>query len=187
MRTLQDLRRGEEELKILRGRSSLISSILFILFIIGLFKIFQLTILDRADYEVESDKNRIITLPIFPSRGLIKLSDGTIVAENIVSHGIYIESRLFDKVQDQIETLFEEILNEELNLKIATKDLKKDLKIWLAQDLTEKELAKYELFKNQLPDLKLETTLKRYLPHGNLFSHVIGLLGKIDKQERLLF
>ena len=187
MRTLQDLRRDEEELRILRGRSSLISSILFILFIIGLFKIFQLTILDRADYEVESDKNRIITLPIFPSRGLIKLSDGTIVAENIVSHGIYIESRLFDKAQDQIGTLFEEILNEELNLKIVPKDLKKDLKIWLAQDLTAKELAKYELFKNQLPDLKLETTLKRHLPHGNLFSHVIGHLGKIDQQERLLF
>ena len=186
MRTIQDLRKDEEELRALKVRSNIISYLFLVLFIVGLFKIFQLTILDRVDYEAESDKNRIITIPIYPSRGLIKLSDGTIVAENIVTHGIYIKDKLFDSAKDQIELLFKDVLNEDRNLNELKMESNLGSNIWLAESLTEKELARYEFFKNDLPSIELETKLVRYLPHQNLFSHAVGHLGKVNPQERLL-
>ena len=186
MRTIQDLRKDEEELRALKVRSNIISYLFLVLFIVGLFKIFQLTILDRVDYEAESDKNRIITIPIYPSRGLIKLSDGTIVAENIVTHGIYIKDKLLDSAKDQIELLFKDVLNEDRNLNELKMGSNLGSNIWLAESLTEKELARYEFFKNDLPSIELETKLVRYLPHQNLFSHAVGHLGKVNPQERLL-
>jgi len=186
VRTIQDLRKDEEELRALKVRSNIISYLFLVLFIVGLFKIFQLTILDRVDYEAESDKNRIITIPIYPSRGLIKLSDGTIVAENIVTHGIYIKDKLFDSAKDQIELLFKDVLNEDRNLNELKMESNLGSNIWLAESLTEKELARYEFFKNELASIELETKLVRYLPHQNLFSHAVGHLGKVNPQERLL-
>ena len=186
MRTIQDLRKDEEKLRALKVRSNIIFYLFLVLFIVGLFKIFQLTILDRVDYEAESDKNRIITIPIYPSRGLIKLSDGTIVAENIVTHGIYIKDKLFDSAKDQIELLFKDVLNEDRNLNELKMESNLGSNIWLAESLTEKELARYEFFKNELASIELETKLVRYLPHQNLFSHAVGHLGKVNPQERLL-
>ena len=58
-------------------------------------------------------------------------------------------------------------------------------KIWLARNLSEQELAKYEVQKNSIPNIQLEAKLRRYLPHKNLFSHVIGHLGLINMDERL--
>ena len=186
MKTIQDLRKDEEKLRALKVRSNIIFYLFLVLFIVGLFKIFQLTILDRVDYEAESDKNRIITIPIYPSRGLIKLSDGTIVAENIVTHGIYIKDKLLDSAKDQIELLFKDVLNEDRNLNELKMGSNLGSNIWLAESLTEKELARYEFFKNGLPSIELETKLVRYLPHQNLFSHAVGHLGKVNPQERLL-
>ena len=185
MRNLRDLRKDDEEIRSLRSRSKVISLFLFILFLFGIFKIIELTVLDRVNYEAESDKNRIINLPIYPARGIIKLMDGTIIAENIVTHDLYINGRKLSSAKDQIDQLFTKVLNENRELPELVLDLSSQKKIWLVKDLTEMELAKFELYKNSLIDIRIETQLKRYLPHKNLFSHVIGHLGKINNEERL--
>ena len=184
MRTIQDLRKDEQAVHSLKDRSKVIFAILFVLILSSLFKLFQLTILERDSYTFESEKNRIIEIPIYPSRGLITLEDGTIVAENIVTQGIFIRNKFLESSKDQIEVLFRDVLEEKRNF-LVPEETKEGQKIWLAKDLTVKELAKYELYKNSLVNLELGTNLRRYLPHQNLFSHVIGHLGPIDREERL--
>ena len=160
-------------------------SFLFILIILGIFKILQLTIIDGDDYDAESDKNRIIDVPIYPARGLIRLQDGTIVAENIVSQGIFIKKQLVESSQDEIKDLYEKVLDKSRK-SLEIKETEKDqTKIWLAIGLSEKELAKYQVHKNSIPNIELDVNLRRYLPHKHLFSHVVGHLGKINSQERL--
>ena len=160
-------------------------SFLFILIILGIFKILQLTVIDGDDYDAESDKNRIIDVPIYPARGLIRLQDGTIVAENIVSQGIFIKKQLVESSQDEIKDLYEKVLDKSRKSP-EIKEIEKDqTKIWLAIGLSEKELAKYQVHKSSIPNIELDVNLRRYLPHKHLFSHVVGHLGKINSQERL--
>jgi penicillin-binding protein 2 len=184
MRTIQDLRKDEQAVHSLKKRSKVIFVILFILILSSSFKLFQLTIIERDSYTVESEKNRIIEIPIYPSRGLITLEDGTIIAENIVTQGVFIRKKFLESSKDQIEVLLTDVLEEKRNFLVPDKT-QEGQKIWLAKDLTAKELAKYELYKNSLVNLELGTNLRRYLPHQNLFSHVIGHLGPIDREERL--
>ena len=185
MKTIQDLRKDEKDAQSLRSRSGVIFSFLLILIIAGIFKIIQLTVLDRVDYEAVSDKNRIINIPIYPARGLIKLEDGTIIAENIVTKGLYIQRKLFDTSRDQIEKLYTQILDESRAFDDQKLQIKNEEKIWLVRSLSQKELAKYEVHKNSMPSIKLEAKLRRYLPHRNLFSHVVGHLGLVNKDEML--
>ena len=44
--------------------------------IITLFQIVKLTVLDSSLYTTISDENRIVRVHIYPSRGLIRLSNG---------------------------------------------------------------------------------------------------------------
>ena len=184
MRNIQDLKKDEQDVLSLKRRSKVVFAFLFILILASIFKIFQLTVIERVNYTVESEKNRIIEVPIFPSRGLITLEDGTIIAENIVTQGIFIRSSLFESSQDQLDVLYRDVLNLERKF-IQPEAKKENQKIWLAKDLSSKELAKYELHKNSLSHIELGTSLRRYLPHKNLFSHVIGHLGPINSDERL--
>ena len=185
MRTIQDLRKDEEDIRSLRGRSGIMLSFLFILIILGIFKILQLTVIDGDDYDAESDKNRIIDVPIYPARGLIRLQDGTIVAENIVSQGIFIKKQLVESSQDEIKNLYEKVLDQSRKSAEIKETEKDQTKIWLAIGLSEKELAKYQVHKNSIPNIELDVNLRRYLPHKHLFSHAVGHLGKINSQERL--
>ena len=184
MRNIQDLKKDEQDVLSLKRRSKVVFAFLFILILASIFKIFQLTVIERVNYTVESEKNRIIEVPIFPSRGLITLEDGTIIAENIVTQGIFIRGSLFESSQDQLDILYRDVLNLERKF-IQPEAKKENQKIWLAKDLSSKELAKYELHKNSLSHIELGTSLRRYLPHKNLFSHVIGHLGPINSDERL--
>ena len=185
MKTIQDLRRDEKDTQSLRSRSGVIFFFLLILIISGVFKILQLTVLDRVNYEAESDKNRIINIPIYPARGLITLEDGTLIAENIVTKDLYIKTKLYGSSMDQVEQLRNKVLDENRKIDQLQVPIQDEEKIWLALNLSEQELAKYEVQKNSMPNIQLEAKLRRYLPHKNLFSHVIGHLGLINMDERL--
>ena len=105
MKFVQDLKRDEREIKSLKERSRVIFLFISIMFCIGLFKILQLSILDNTEYLDDSDKNRIIEMPIHPARGLIKLQDGLVVAEYIVSKDLYIKTEFLDSAEKELDYL----------------------------------------------------------------------------------
>ena len=56
MRIDQDLRSNEKDLRALKQRSSFLFFFIFLLMIVGLFKIIELTVIDRQEYFSESEK-----------------------------------------------------------------------------------------------------------------------------------
>ncbi len=55
--------------------------------------------------------------------------------------------------------------------------------IILLSTINSEQLAKYQVNKERWPSIYLKTLLRRFLPHKNLFSHVIGHLGQVTKEE----
>ena len=147
MRTIQDLRRDEKDTQSFGSRSGVIFFSTDPDYL-RVFKILQLTVLDRVNYEAESDNNRIIKIPIYPARGLIKLEDGTLVAENIVTKDLYIKTKFYESSMDQVEKLRNKVLDENRKIDQLQVPIQDEEKIWLARNLSEQELAKYEVQKN---------------------------------------
>ena len=137
MKIIQDLKKDEKEIQSLKSRSRIVLVVTSFLILVGLFKIIQLTILDNNDYVTESDKNRIINMPLFPARGLIQLQDGTIIAENIVFQGIYINRKFINSSGAQIELLYKKVLQDRPKFSQLSNKGEFKEKIWLVDNLNE--------------------------------------------------
>ena len=85
-----NLDREREAQTKLTKRSTFLLVLVGLFGFITLFQLVKLTVLDSGLYTTISDENRIVRVPIYPSRGLIKLSNGEIVTENIVSQALTI-------------------------------------------------------------------------------------------------
>jgi len=184
MRLDKDLRSKENDLKRLKKRSSLLFLFAILLIFVGFTKIIKLTVIDRQEYFTESEKNRIITIPIHPARGLIKLSDGEIVAENIVIHELLIKESLINESINEIKD-FKKFLSGDIGLieKNISQAINGSDELILISGLNSEQLAKYEMNKDRWPSIELKTRLRRFLPHKNVFSHVIGHLGEVTKED----
>lgn len=184
MRIDQDLRSKEKDLQALKRRSSFLFFFIFLLVVIGLIKIIELTVIDRQDYFTESEKNRIINVPIYPARGLIKLSNGEIVAENIVMHKLTVKKSLIDSSANEISDLLNKISEPSYSFDLnSSRSTNGSDEITLISSLNPQQLAKFQTNKDRWPSVKLHSQLRRFLPHNNVFSHIVGHLGEVTKDE----
>ena len=185
MRTDQDLINNVNDLERLKRRSSLLFFFVFLLTVVGFSKIIELTVLDRQEHFTESEKNRIINVPIYPARGLIKLSNGEIIAENIVTHDLSIKKSLFNQSLTQINDLQRILLEPELEIQSNISQITNSSdELILIPGISSEQLAKYQINKEKWPSIEIKTRLRRFLPHRNVFSHVVGHLGEVTKEDK---
>ena len=57
--------------------------------------------------------------------------------------------------------------------------LKRSIKL----NLNENDIARFSEVKYLFPGVNIETQMTRYYPHGELFAHVIGYVGRINDKE----
>ena len=50
-------------------------------------------------------------------------------------------------------------------------------------NLNENDIARFSEVKYLFPGVNIETQMTRYYPHGELFAHVIGYVGRINDKE----
>jgi len=184
MKIDQGLTNRSNDLKRLKQRSSVLFLLVFLFIVVGLTKIIKLTVIDRQEYFTESEKNRIINIPLYPARGLIKLSSGEIVAENIVTHQLAVKSSLLDKSTNAIEDLKEMLSEDWVEIEKGNVNIINGSdEVILFSNLNSEQLAKYQVNKERWPSIYMKTQLRRFLPHKNVFSHVVGHLGEVTKEE----
>ena len=185
---ISDLQSQEASLRGLKARSRIIFLIIFIISLAGVIQIVKLTVIDQEDYVTESEKNRIIIVPVYPSRGLIGLAkDNKLLVENIVAQQLTINFKSTTDIASTIADIQKTIGIPEEVVRTFYKVLSsnpRNMNITLMDDLTEEQVAKYLVNKERWPSSNLEAYLKRYVIDSSLFSHVVGYTGAISSQER---
>jgi len=155
--------------------------------IITLFQIVKLTVIDSSLYTTISDENRIVRVPIYPSRGLIRLSDGEIVSENIVSQALTISPSKIKNIDQTLRELKKSfIINEKQLLAFKDKSTIKKPKyerLVIAQNLSQEQIARFSVEADRWPGLSIEARLMRFNLFGPIFSHVLGYVGQVNLEE----
>jgi len=171
----------------LKRRSKFLFILLGLFGILTLFQIIKLTIIDSGLYTTISDENRIVRVPIYPSRGLISLSNGEIVVENVVSQTLLIIPAKIIDIERTLKELGDLLLvnkDQFLNLKERIASTKnKYEKLTLIENLNQDQVAKFIVARDRWPSVSLEARLMRSNLLGSLFSHVTGYVGEITSQE----
>ena len=187
MKIFRDLDSERKQLKTLLSRSFFIFTIIFLIYLIFSYQIVKLMVLDNINYVSKSDENRIITVPIYSARGLIYDSQENIITENIVSHDLVFSGSNLDELEtDLIE--IEELIGDGAslwNLEWFT-DKEKSINFReaiLYKGLDQTQIAKFQLEKSRWSSVKIKPSLKRLVLDENLYSHVIGYLGPVSREE----
>ena len=185
---ISDLQGQEASLKGLKRRSRIILGFLFFVSLAGVLQIVKLTVIDQENYATESEKNRIIRVPVYPSRGLIGLAKSNrLLVENIVAQQLTINFKSTADIDSTIVDIQKTIGIPEEVVRTFYKVLSsnpRNMNIILMDDLTEEQVAKYLVNKERWPSSDLEAYLKRYVIDNSLFSHVLGYTGAVSRQER---
>jgi penicillin-binding protein 2 len=165
-----------------------IIAVLLVVALLGaiLMRYYSLQITEYEIYKTQSERNRVQLQPLPPRRGLIYDRNGVLLADNRPS---YILSVVRERVDD-LDTALSEL---QALLPISAGDLEnfhKKLKrsrpyeaVPLRFRLNEEERARLAVNRFRLPGVVVEAQLLRYYPHGELFSHALGYVGRINEEE----
>ena len=182
------LKDPHRESRIFSARTVLAIAIVLGLMAVILGRYYSLQITEYEIYRTQSERNRVQLQALPPKRGLIYDRNGVLLADNRPS---YILSVVRERVPDLQETLVEL----RALVPISDGDLEKFHKklkrrrpyeaVPLHFRLTEEERARLAVNRYRLPGVVVDAQLLRHYPYGELFSHALGYVGRINEQEVL--
>ena len=148
--------------------------------------IYQLQIVNFDTYQTRSNGNRIKLLPLPPTRGLIYDRYGKLLAENLTFFGLYIvpeKTENLDRTLDELRYIVGLTDNDIENFKKARRRGTRYTPLLLKPNLTEEQIARFAVSGYQYPSLDVRPYFKRYYLYGEIMTHILGYVGKINDKD----
>lgn len=183
---MTELKNLEQELS--RFRARLWAAAGFVLFCFGLlvFRLWVLQVVRHDDLATQAENNRIAVVPIVPNRGLIVDRNGVVLANNYSAYTLEITPSKVEDVEATIEDL-SHIVEIQARDRRRFKRLREESKsfesIPIRTRLTDEEVARFTAQRFRFPGVDIQARLFRHYPYGELASHVLGYIGRINQRE----
>ncbi|SFM74866.1 penicillin-binding protein 2 [Marinobacter zhejiangensis] len=161
----------------------------FVLLMLGglLARMYQLQIVEHQTYITLSDKNRVQVQSVPPTRGLIYDRNGELLAENRPVFSVTIVPERVPAIDDTLASLARLIDVSEEELERFERRLREPRRPYqelpLRYDLTEEDIAALAVHRHELPGVEVSAELVRYYPYGEITSHALGYVGRINREE----
>lgn len=148
--------------------------------------IYDLEVNQYQKYKTSSNANRIKLLPVAPNRGLIYDRNGVLLAENKPVYSLEIIPEQVDNLEETITSLSQLLDISEEKQKKFTKNLKRNRRfkpIELMSRLSDQQVAIFSVNQHKYPGVFVEARLKRYYPFGELTTHSLGYVARINSRD----
>jgi len=172
--------------KIFQNRFRFLISILFILSILLISRLYFLQVISYDHFDTLSKTNRIKYIQTSPRRGIIYDRNNIVLADNASLYSIEISIDQTKNISQIIKAVNNEI---KLTKKEINDFYKKKLKyshhnfIKLKSNLTDEEVAKVLSIRYKYDGLDVTASLLREYPYKEITNHVIGSVGYIDRKD----
>jgi penicillin-binding protein 2 len=186
---MTELRNVEAELQRFRHRVVVASAFVLICFGILLSRFIWLQVVRHEDFEAQAESNRTAVVPIVPNRGLILDRNGIILATNYSAYTLEITPSKVHNMDEMIEalsTIVEIHARDKRRFKKLMEESKSFESLPIRTRLSDEEVAKFAAQRFRFPGVDIKARLFRNYPHGELASHVIGYIGRINQREKEL-
>tara|TARA_B100000795_G_scaffold138862_1_gene103810 strand:- start:8295 stop:10217 length:1923 start_codon:yes stop_codon:yes gene_type:complete len=162
---------------------------MFIMLVMGLTLISRyvdLQVNQFQDFATDSDNNRVHVRPAAPTRGVIYDRNGEILADNRPTSNLSIireRADDLDQLINKVGSLITLTDNDITRFYSRLKRRKPFEPTPLKLNLTEKEQAILAVNQHILDGTKISARLTRFYPKRDLFTHVVGYVGRINDRE----
>jgi penicillin-binding protein 2 len=148
---------------------------------------FRMQVVQHRMYSAAAESNQIKPRPIVPGRGLIYDRKGRVLADNIP------EFRL-DVTPDQVDNMAELVQQLSTRIELKPEDIeafdrardasRPHAPVTLKARLTDEEIARFSVDRWQFPGVEIVPYFGRVYPYKDLFTHVIGYVGRVDTRDK---
>jgi len=158
-----------------------------ILFAIIMTRLAVLQVVEHEHFTVLSNKNRIDIEPLSPQRGLIYDRNGVVLAENIPTFSLELVPEKVTSLEDTLTaltTLFALSSEDVAEIEATIKQQRRFRHVVIRERLTEQEVATFSANRHKFPGVDVVGRLIRHYPHGALFAHTVGYVGRINVRDQ---
>ncbi|MHC6526603.1 MULTISPECIES: penicillin-binding protein 2 [unclassified Vibrio] len=186
LRKRSKIRDYQEEARLFKSRA--VVAFLGIILLVGLLvaNLYNIQVNQYQDYKTRSNDNRIKVVPIAPNRGLIYDRNGVLLAEN---RPVFSLEVIPEKVKDMDDTIARlqqivEITPEQIErFERERRQTRRFNSVPLLTQLSEDQVARFSVQQHNFPGVSVSASLKRYYPFGEMLTHVLGYVSRINDRD----
>ncbi len=149
-------------------------------------RLVYLQIVEHEKYTALAKGNSVKLIPLVPTRGIIYDRKGRILAENTPSYSLELIPEQIADIDDTLVKLKQLLDISDEKIELFQKQRKRQKRFSstpLLLNMTDEELAKFAVVRPYFPGVDIHTQLVRHYPYGDLASHVVGYVGRINEAE----
>ena len=181
-----ELRNSRLQIYHFRLRLAIASGFVLFMFCVLFVRFFYLQVIQHEHYNTLAEANRISIVPIVPSRGIIVDRNGVLLAHNYSAYTLEITPGRVDNIDaliDELATVIEITPKDRRRFKKLLEESKSFESLPIRNRLSDEEIARFAANRYRFPGVDINARLFRQYPQGDLFSHVVGHIGRINQRE----
>ncbi len=181
-----ELRNSQREIHHFRLRLAIASGFVIFMFFVLFLRFFWLQVVQHEHYSTLAEANRISIAPIVPNRGIIVDRNGVVLAHNYSAYTLEITPSKVEDIDaliDALSTVVEITPRDRRRFKKLLEESKSFESLPIRNRLSDEEIARFAANRYRFPGVDINARLFRQYPQGELFSHVVGHIGRINQRE----
>ena len=182
-----ELRNVEADLSRFRTRIFVFTVLVLVCFFLLLCRLVYLQVWRHDDLRAQAESNRTAIVPIVPNRGLIEDRNGIVLASNYSAYTLEITPSKAGPLEPTIDALAELVeisARDRRRFKKLMDESKSFESLPIRNRLSDAEVARFAAQRFRFPGVEIKARLFRNYPYGELASHVIGYIGRINTSEK---
>lgn len=179
----RDSQREQQQFKV---RLAVMIFFVLLMFAVLLTRFIYLQVLQHNHFHTLAEANRISVVPATPGRGVITDRNGVQLAYNYTAHTLEITPSKVGNVEATIDSLSEIVEispRDRRRFRQLLEESKSFESLSIRSRLSDDEIARFAAHRYRFPGVEIKARLFRQYPQGEMFSHVIGYIGRINQKE----
>ncbi|MCE1193005.1 MAG: penicillin-binding protein 2, partial [Acidovorax sp.] len=184
---MTELRSSEADASRFRTRALVVGAVVFLAFCLLASRLVYLQVVRHDDLAAQAESNRTAVVPIVPNRGLILDRNGVVLATNYSAYTLEITPSKVDHLEQTIDGLAEIIeiqQRDRRRFKRLMEETKGFESLPIRTRLSDEEVARFTAQRYRFPGVDVKARLFRNYPLGEVGSHAIGYIGRINQAEK---
>ena len=184
---MTELRNVEADLSRFRARVLVATLAVLVCFFLVAARLAYLQLVRHEDLLEQAENNRTAIVPVVPNRGLILDRNGIVLASNYSAYTLEVTPSKISNLDQTIEELSQVLdisARDRRRFKKLLEESRSFESLPLRTRLSDEEVAKFAAQRFRFPGVEIKARLFRNYPYGELASHVIGYIGRINPAEK---
>ncbi|MDD2711983.1 MAG: penicillin-binding protein 2 [Simplicispira sp.] len=184
---MTELRNVEVDAARFRVRAIVVGLMVFLAFCLVVARLVFLQVVRYEDLAEQAESNRTAVVPVVPNRGLILDRNGVVLATNYAAYTLEITPAKAGNVTETIDALAQVVeihQRDRRRFKRLMEESRNFDSLPIRTRLTDDEVARLSAQRYRFPGVDVKARLFRSYPLGEVASHAIGYIGRINQTEK---